>query len=79
MTKKEMVENKDSCLNKAADNEPLFVLRAQDMLAPQFVNAWANSLEQYCVQKNKPVPAKVADAYEIANQMRAWPNRKYPD
>lgn len=29
------------CYDKAADNEPLFVLRAQDALAPMVVEYWA--------------------------------------
>ena len=30
------------CLGKAADDEPVFILRAQDMLAADLVDKWAN-------------------------------------
>ena len=33
------------CLGKAADDEPVFILRAQDKCAPQHVREWANHAE----------------------------------
>lgn len=38
----------DSCLNKAGDLEPIFVLRANDELASEIVRVWAS---RYKVQK----------------------------
>lgn len=35
------LSNPDSCLNKAANDEPLFVLRANDPVAPLAVRMWA--------------------------------------
>jgi hypothetical protein len=64
----------DSCLQKAADDEPIFVLRAQDMLAPGLVRQWANQAKF----KGCP-PEKVLEAYELADRMERWPTRKLPD
>lgn len=64
----------DTCLRKAADEEPIFVLRAQDRLAPAVVERWAELAEQ------NGVPAsKTADAWETAALMRQWHTRKLPD
>lgn len=48
MIKKLEVENPNSCLNRAQLDEPLFVLRANDPLAPKLVREWA---EQYLIEK----------------------------
>jgi len=40
--KRNELANPNSCLNKAADDEPLFVFRANDPLAPQLVREWAD-------------------------------------
>ena len=86
MTKKELREDPSSCWNKAADDEPLFILRAQDMIAPTLVRDWANKLTQLMVHvpvppggTRKDVSAKTKGAFDTANAMEAWPNRKYPD
>lgn len=73
-TKHEESENPDSCWNKAADEEPLFILRAQDRLAEEAVRWWALYCEQMGVDE-----AKVAEARSAADAMSAWPNRKMPD
>ena len=64
----------EGCLGKAADDEPVFILRGQDMLAPDLVELWAEMAEGHRCD-----PAKVAEARELAAKMRAWPIRKYPD
>jgi hypothetical protein len=61
-------------LEKANDNEPIFVLRAQDRLAADAVRHWAERAEQ-----EGATPAKVAEAREIADAMERWPSRKLPD
>jgi len=68
------VELESGCIAKAADDEPVFVLRAQDRLAPMTVRHWARLAEM------KGAPAeKVREARVLAEAMEAWPNRKYPD
>jgi hypothetical protein len=64
----------DQCLAKAADDEPIFILRAQDKLAPDLVRAWAIRAEAHGCP-----PAKLREAYELAEAMERWPTRKYPD
>jgi len=74
MLKRDEIANANSCLNKAAEDEPLFVLRAQDESAPEVVRDWAAQAEA------KGAPAeKVREALELADAMEAWPHRKTPD
>lgn len=76
-TKKETLEQAargEGCLGKAADDEPVFVLRAQDVLAAGRVDDWADHAEL----QGSP-PEKVAEARQLAEKMRAWPSRKLPD
>lgn len=57
----------DSCYNKAAMDEPLFVLRAQDILAPELVREWAHRA------KAKGTPqTKVDEALQLADRMVEW-------
>ena len=64
----------DSTINKADAEEPVFVLRAQDMSADILVDFWAElALRMGCSQE------KVDEAIDLAAEMRAWPNRKWPD
>jgi hypothetical protein len=67
-------------LGRAADDEPVFLLRAQDCLAADFVDKWA-------IQASLLVPVagaeatghKVGVAHQIADFMRRWPIHKNPD
>lgn len=63
-------------LGKAADDEPLFILRAQDKLAPIIVEMWAGLAEATVAGD---IDAKINEARVLASKMRAWPNRKLPD
>jgi hypothetical protein len=71
-TKKEEIES--GCLAKAAEDEPLFVLRGQDKLAPALVEMWASMAELHGAPRRK-----VAHARALAADMRDWPTRKLPD
>lgn len=56
----------NSCLSKAADDEPIFVLRAQDKTAPKMVRVWAI---------NSGLPAnhpKRQAAMRLALEMEEW-------
>lgn len=83
LTKKEVLEaalRGEGCLGKAADDEPVFVLRAQDALASELVDIWA-------IRASVLVPSvgpeatghKVTEARQIAEAMRDWPVKKNPD
>lgn len=62
------------CFAKAAEDEPLFVLRAQDKLAPIVVKLWAELAAHHGAGLEK-----VHEAKRLAFEMEQWPNRKYPD
>lgn len=64
----------DTCLQKVGDDEPIFVLRAQDALAASLVRRWAT-----LAQEHGAGPAKVAEAQALADLMDAWPTKKFPD
>ena len=46
-TKQEVIDSEDSCLNKADSDEPVFVLRASDPLAPMVVRMLGGSLARW--------------------------------
>lgn len=60
------------CYDKAAPDEPLFVLRAKDLLAPVAVEFWADLLASMGGDA-----LKVQEARECAEKMRAWPERQH--
>lgn len=76
-TKREELEaanRGEGSLGKAADDEPVFILRAQDELASRLVRQWA------VLAQTKGSPrAKYEEAHALADRMEAWPNRKIPD
>ena len=64
----------EGCLGKAWDDEPLFVLRAQDCHAADLVEKWA-----IWARASGTPNDKVQEAFAIAEEMRRWPKRKMPD
>lgn len=67
MIKSEEISNPDSCLNKAGDEEPVFVLRAHDRTAPFTVRFWITQA------RGRGAPeAKLKEAQEIVDEMEAW-------
>ena len=54
-------------LGRAALDEPVFILRAQDILAPRVVVRWAHLAEQAGTAQDK-----VRGALEVAKQMADW-------
>ena len=62
------------CWAKATDDEPVFVLRAQDKLAPGLIRQWAAMAHALGTSQ-----AKIGAALDLADKMDAWPERKYPD
>jgi len=67
-----------SCYENAFLDEPLFVLRAHDELAPTIVRDWAKLAQQHGCNAEK-----LAEARECALQMEEWQkstgNVKLPD
>jgi hypothetical protein len=77
MMKYQELSDPNSCLNKAADDEPLFVLRSTDKLAPALVRLWADLAAAHgCAEE------KVRDAVLAAERMELWALNnmsKWPD
>jgi hypothetical protein len=69
MTKKEEFANPASCLNKASENEMLFVLLERDPAAPAAIRAWVE--ERIRLGKNRDLndSVQLAEAKETANNM----------
>lgn len=61
-------------LAKAADDEPIFVLRANDALAETTVRHWAAVAVVRGVDGQK-----IKEALDVADAMRDWPRKKLPD
>lgn len=65
-TKAELLADPDSCLNRSADDEPVFLLCARDLFAPGAVEAWAGLSTGYRTAE------RVAQAREVGAAMLAW-------
>jgi hypothetical protein len=82
--KRELINDPNSTLNKAAEDEPLFLLRAQDIFAAGRVKDWADKLfEVLDATDDLNVRAKQRQKYyealALAKVMESWPTRKLPD
>lgn len=67
-------------LAKAADGEPVFLLRGQDCHAADLVEKWAIWASSAVPQSGgREMAAKIAEANLIADFMRRWPIHKNPD
>lgn len=75
MRKIDEIEQPASCLNKARAEEPLFVLRAKDPLAPAVVRTWANNAEATGAHE----PEKIAEARALADAMDEYRKRVHSD
>ncbi len=63
-------ELKDGTITRVADDEPVFVLRAKDRLAPDVVRTWAVRAERAGVNRTK-----VDEALSLAVAMKRWQMR----
>jgi len=76
MIKRQELATHESCLNRAHDDEPIFVLRANDIGAPDAVRRWA---KWYGRRKRRETgrltteqQAKMAEANDLAMDMQRW-------
>lgn len=69
----ELAKGATGCLAKAADDEMLFILRAQDFASPQVVLEWIKLNFNSCSEE------KLMEAFKCALQMREHVNRKAAD
>lgn len=67
MRKREEVADQNSCLNKARDNEMLFVLLGRDIAAPAAIRAWCR--QRIRSGKNKADDAQIKEARTCADIM----------
>lgn len=61
-----------SCINSAQPDEPVFVLRAHDPVAPEIVRAWAKAYLASKISWQHATPAqrvKYQEALTLAQQM----------
>lgn len=61
-------------LETIPDDEPLFLVRGQDRLAPGLVRYWAGAAN---ARGCKPSTAQAA--YDCADAMERWTPRKFPE
>ena len=69
MLKKDEISNPNSCLNKAKDDERIFVLRAKDLAAPSAIREWVSC--RIAIGLNNPGDAKIIEALDCARLMEA--------
>lgn len=67
MRKTEEVENPNSCLNKAQDDEPLFVLLGRDKAATATIRFWVT--ERIKLGLNKPGDPQILEALALVDLM----------
>lgn len=71
--------NPNSCLNKACDDEPLFVLRANDPIAPQTIRHWVTMSWNHKIKGGPSISNdKRAEALDIAIAMEKWRAKNAP-
>lgn len=68
MLQKDELANPTSCINKAAPDEPVFVLRGKDLCSAFAVRQWANVAEA----GGHHEPEKIAAARAWADRMEAY-------
>jgi hypothetical protein len=86
-TKKEELASTTGCLAKAARDEPIFVLRAQDKLAPMVVQYWIQLVEAERRATGASTMELIEDpklqaAHNLSKQMEEWQREhgcKVPD
>ena len=67
MKKCDELNDSESCLNKATDNERLFILIARDPAAPIAIRAWI--AERIRLGKNVPADEQIREAFKCAALM----------
>lgn len=68
MKRLDEINRPGSCLNKAHDDEPIFVIRAKDPVGASTVRQWAIEAERSGMHGDD----KIADARALAEDMDDW-------
>ena len=74
MRKSDELKNPNSCLNRARDDEWLFVLIGRDVAAPDTIRFWCD--ERIRLGKNEPEDPQIRRALRCAQEMEAGQARK---
>ena len=67
MLKRDELANPDSCLNRAREDELVFVLLARDPAAPETIRAWVK--ERIRLGKNERQDMQIQEALKLAREM----------
>jgi hypothetical protein len=67
MRKKDELADPNSCLNRAGENEMIFVLLERDVASATAIRAWA--IERVRLRKNGPADAQILEAIGCAAKM----------
>lgn len=69
-----LTELRNGCFAKALDDEPMFVLLARDVRAPDIVEEWADRRAQEIRDGKRPASDmdQITEAYQCADNMREW-------
>lgn len=70
--KRDEIKDPNSCLNRAADDEPIFVLRGKDPLSAKLVRTWAAG----ALLEGHHEDDKIKAAWRYADAMDAWRKAK---
>jgi hypothetical protein len=65
--KRDEIEYTESCLNKARDDERIFVLLARDPAAPSAIRRWVDV--RINLGKNKATDPQIVEALDCADRM----------
>jgi hypothetical protein len=65
----EMAARGEGCLGKADDDEPVFIIRAQNRFAPEIVFSWARWVWIAGADRESP---EIKEAEALFRQMEAW-------
>ena len=68
MRKRDELINPESTWNRAAQDEPLFVIRAKDKLSASMVRLWAETAAMTGAHE----PEKIREARALAEAMETW-------
>lgn len=76
MRKRDELNNPDSCMSKARDDEMTFVLLGRDAAAPVAIRAWIDA--RIRLGKNEPGDDQISEAEECAQTMELERQPKPP-
>lgn len=80
-TKKQVLEaaaRGEGCLGRAADDEPVFIVRGQDVTMPNTLEDWANRVERLNNGNNEKTLQARRDAMDVLRWQSTHPT-KVPD